>query len=96
MHRLDEARVASCVPECSADLLDTGGERRIRDSGFLPHGREKLVLGDDATGLAGKQREDGKGPGCQPDLPLAAFEALHGVQLVWPEANHRAAAPDPS
>ena len=80
MHRLDEARVASCVPE-SSRISWIPVASRIRDSGFLPHGREKLVLGDDATGLACKQREDGKRPGCQPDLPVAAFEALHGVQF---------------
>ena len=88
--------IARGVPERPADLLDARGERRIGDRGVLPDGREELVLGDDASGLAGEHREDGEGSGCQPDLPLAAFEALHGVQPVRPEADHRAGAPDPS
>ena len=60
MQRFDEAGVARFVPERSADLLDARGERRVRDRSVLPHGREELVLADDASRLAGEQLENGK------------------------------------
>ena len=93
VQRLDEPGIARLVPERPSDLLDARGERRIRDRGVLPHGREQLLLADDASRLAGEQRENGQGSGCQPDLALASLQALDGVQLVWAETDHRVANP---
>ena len=82
MQRLDEPGFARLVSERPTNLLDARGERRVGDGGVMPHGREQLVLADDASRLAAEQRENGQGSGGQPDLPLATLEALNGVQPV--------------
>ena len=91
VQRLDEPRVARLVSKRPPDLLDAAGERRVRDRDVVPHGREQLVLGHDASRLACQQRKHGEGSRCQPHLAVAAREALHGVQPVGAETDHRVA-----
>ena len=89
MHGFDEPSVAGPIPEGPTDLLDTGGQRCVRDCGVLPNGREELVLADDAAGLAGQDREDGQGLRGQPNLLLASLEPLHRIQPIGTESDHQ-------
>src|SRR5215472_4132768 len=87
VHRLDEARPASVIPESVAEFLDAGGQSRLADHRIRPGSTDDLLLRDDLSRALREDAQQRQRLRRQPyDLP-ATHETLLGVEPVTTEAD---------
>ena len=89
VQRLDHALRLAVVADSLPDLLDAGGERRLRHEAIAPHGVQQLVLGHHPVTVRDQVREDVEHHGFDIDGPFT------GPQLVRARVDDSAREPVP-